>query len=1394
MDFVRGRGPKGLRAHRFTFVSGNRSLARGLALAQIVLGMLVIAGWVFRIPVLTQVLAGMVSMVASTAVCFILQGTASLLMLQSSPRGLRVGAAVAVVELVLTLVNLAQIVFRVSLGINLPSLHSWIDNINPVPGQMSFAATAAFAIAAIVIILRRWRDREWLDEIAQVLIALVFSSGLFALLGHVLQLGLLYSWYPYTRMALHTSVGMLTVAVSLWLVWRDGLAQPSDERRIAAMGVAALIVVPLLTGLVGICVLKADGEEALGRSLTLAHQARVDALLTMLEQYSARSAIMTTRPNLTRQLRLYSDDGRNMAAREGAKLVVESFLPHGFSSIALTTLDGRRLIVAGTPVDNPALEVPLHLDTPGAASLLWQDGLVLRNRHRVRDTGGEFAEVVTEQPLIDLSGKLLSASAVGHSADLLLCGPSALGPACFPSRDGHSPFSLPLSDEGALLPVAMAFRGGVGSIAFHEADGTMGIAAYGPVGDTGLASAIRTDAADLYRPIGRSLFWGLLMVLVVTALSAMLLRGAIRLLTSRLAFAERRYQIVVESLQEGVALFDDTGKIIARNRAAKRLLRVAAEGAEGQPSSSRSVSVIREDGTAWLREDFPPKRTLRTGVPETDVVMGIRREGGRTNWISVNTALTAGLMPGQERGVVVSFADITERRQVETLARQLDQRFRLLVEGVADYGIFMLGIGGHIVSWNRGAERIVGYHSSEIVGRHFSVFYPRADMRHGKPADDLRSAAEEGRFQAEGWRVRKDGRRFWANVVITAVRDDQNKLIGFSEVTRDLTERRQAEQQLARAHQFQSAILESAPCSIIATDPSGVIRSMNPAAERMLGYAASELVDVATIDALHVIGELAERRGVLEAELGVPIHRSAEALLVKARYSTTEEREWHYVRKDGSRFPVSLSVSALRDENQVITGFLNIAYDITERRRRDEIVQHGAHHDFLTGLANRALLHDRLRVALDHARREQRQLAVLALDLDHLKRVNDSLGHHVGDQLLIGVAQRLLSCVRASDTVARMGGDEFVVLLGNVDDTGGVERVAQAIVERVSEPMSIGTHELTVTPSIGISRFPADGEDADTLLRNADSAMYLAKSAGRNRYQSFSRDIEFAARARLDLEIAIRRALHQNEFELDYQPQFCIATGEIVGVEALLRWDDPQRGRILPADFVPVAEENGLILPIGEWVLRRACRDGQRLRRQTGRPLKLAVNLSSRQFRHDKIIAMIQSALEESGLEPRALELEITEDVLMVHPSETLERLRRIRALGVSIAIGDFGAGLSSLSYVTALAIDTLKIDRVFIDRLPESASDAAMAQAIVALARSLGIRVVAEGVETPEQLTFLVSRSDDDATDKAVCTTPDLCEYTVQGYLFCKPVARDEFLSRFEETRETGRRLIADA
>lgn len=466
-------------------------------------------------------------------------------------------------------------------------------------------------------------------------------------------------------------------------------------------------------------------------------------------------------------------------------------------------------------------------------------------------------------------------------------------------------------------------------------------------------------------------------------------------------------------------------------------------------------------------------------------------------------------------------------------------------------------------------------------------------------------------------------------------------------------------------------------------------------------------------------------------------------------------------RKDGGVYPKWLSVSVIRDDQGDIRYHVAHFTDVSTERATEAKIHYMAHHDMLTGLNNRFSLKDRLEHALAVARRESARVALLFIDLDRFKVINDTLGHHVGDELLIHVSRRLRQCVRESDLVARLGGDEFVVMLSGIEHSSSVAMVAEKLVMRVAEPYPVGAHTLYTTPSIGIAIYPMDGEDGETLMRNADAAMYHAKSAGRNNFQFFDAKMNEAAVERLGIEHALRLALGRDEFRLHFQPIIDLRTGKVSCVEALIRWQHPERGLLAPGMFIGVAEETGLIQPIGDWVIWAACRQLAAFREAGLTGVKMAINISAIQMRNSDLSVLARGVIEAYSLPPGDLVFEITESVAMEHPDETVRVLDLLRDMGVSLALDDFGTGYSSLSYLRMFALDKLKLDRSFVEEIGQDVDGQVICDATIGLAHNLGLTLVAEGVETEAQLDYLRDRGCD----------------LVQGYLFSKPLPAEQVM-----------------
>ena len=479
------------------------------------------------------------------------------------------------------------------------------------------------------------------------------------------------------------------------------------------------------------------------------------------------------------------------------------------------------------------------------------------------------------------------------------------------------------------------------------------------------------------------------------------------------------------------------------------------------------------------------------------------------------------------------------------------------------------------------------------------------------------------------------------------------------------------------------------------------------------------------------------------------------------------------VMGDGSVRHVRLHCDIRLDDNGRPAGVFGTIQDVTESKQVEERIRNLAYFDGLTQLPNRHYFIENVAKALHLAKRHGRVLGVLSMDLDQFKRINDTLGHSVGDKLLQSVAERLRDGIRAQDTLAlgdsdpalglaRLGGDEFCILLTEIRQFHDAARVARRILESLSAPFAIEGNELFVTTSIGIALYPLDGEDPESLIKNADAAMYYAKSQGRNNYQFYGKTMNSRALEKLAMESQLRKAIERTEFELHYQPKLDLRTGRISGAEALIRWRHPELGMVPPIDFIPLAEESGLIVPIGEWVLRAACEQSKLWQRRDCRRCHVAVNISSPHFRHSGLLPMVARILHETGLPPHCVEVEVTESMLMDDMETTLATLHRLKDMGLRLAIDDFGTGYSSLAYLKRFPLDALKVDRSFVKDTPGAADDAAITSAIIAMAHSLKLEVVAEGVETEAQLEFLRNRD---------------CEYA-QGYLISRPVPAKDFVA----------------
>lgn len=684
-----------------------------------------------------------------------------------------------------------------------------------------------------------------------------------------------------------------------------------------------------------------------------------------------------------------------------------------------------------------------------------------------------------------------------------------------------------------------------------------------------------------------------------------------------------------------------------------------------------------------------------------------------------------------------------ERRRAEQTLRQLS----LVVKQAAD-SVFITDPDGVIEYVNPAFEKLTGYEAAEVLGKtpaiissgqHDRAYYQR--LWHTLASGKI--------FRGTLINQRRNSELFYEEKVITPLKNEQGVITHFVSTGRDITARVLADEERNRL----AAILEATPDLVAILEPGGCMRYLNGAGRRLSGLTSDE--------------DISQRRVQDMFPEGV-----AQQLITEIFPAAQLDGAWHGETSlqlaDGSEVPVSQVVLAHRDAAGKIEYLSMIARDISERKRFEAELQHQATHDSLTGLPNRFLLADRCTTMLEHARRNSDCVAVMFLDMDNFKRINDSLGHAAGDALLQQAARRLQSSLRPSDTVARHGGDEFTVVVGELEGVESTLSVLRKIRTAFERPVLVGGQEIYVAFSIGIAIYPHDGDYVELLLRNADTAMYQAKSAGPNQYRFYASDMNVRGHELLSMETDLRRALEHNEFLLYYQPQIDLSTGGIIGVEALIRWQHPREGLVSPEDFIPLLEDTGLIVPVGEWVLRQACAEYRRFREAGFEQLRISVNVSANQFSDEHLLDKVRRALKDESMPTWALELEITENVVMQDPKIAANVLQELHGLGVRLAIDDFGTGYSSLAYLKRFPLDVLKVDQEFVRDVSSDASDAAIVEASISMAQKLGLVVVAEGVETAEQLEFLRSHHCDMA----------------QGYYMSRPLPSAELLELLRAKR----------
>jgi diguanylate cyclase (GGDEF)-like protein/PAS domain S-box-containing protein len=785
---------------------------------------------------------------------------------------------------------------------------------------------------------------------------------------------------------------------------------------------------------------------------------------------------------------------------------------------------------------------------------------------------------------------------------------------------------------------------------------------------------------------------------------------------------------------------------------------------------------------------------LLSNAQPVDIELRMRRQSGEVFWVQLVGYV---LDPTHtSAGTIWLITDRTEsREQAESLQLALLEN-QAILDGAA---LGMVVLRERVVlRCNPQFETLFGYAPGTMQGMSIRPLYQNESDFEWIGTNLYPQLASGGAVTHEVSVKCSDGSLFWVHMSGRQLGAGSPMSGATLWLYEDISENRSIEEALQTAHVLNHAVCESAGAALIATDTQGIIQLFNTAAERMLGYTAQELQFLQTPALLHDPAEVVAYAEQLTLELGEVLEPGFDLFCIKARLNGKDEQEWTYIGKSGQRIPVLLCVTALRAASGEISGYLGMATDITERHKarqatelaqlelEDKVRQRTAelaesnvrlqaevteradierqmrelaHFDPVTSLPNRNLLLDRMRQALLQAQRNGEHVAVMFLDLDRFKNINDTLGHQVGDALLRQVAVRLSMALRTTDTLARIGGDEFVLILPGLDAASHVEGVADKLISALQAPMAVQEHALHITTSIGICIYQQDGADTDVLLRNADTAMYQAKAAGRNTFRFFTETMNQEADRHYRIESALRTGVRDNELRLLYQPLVDMRSNRIFGVEALVRGQSPTLGLVPPIQFIGIAEETDLIVQIDSWVFRTACEQAAQWRRQGFDDLTLAVNLSARQFRRKDLVEFIAGVLAQTGYPAHLLELEITESALMHNVSEVIQTLDRLVALGVHLAIDDFGTGYSSLAYLKRFPMRKLKIDQSFVRDIGKADSDLGIVKTVIALAQTLRLDLLAEGVETQAHLMTLRALGCD----------------RFQGYLFSKPVMAEQ-------------------
>ncbi|MBF0454423.1 MAG: EAL domain-containing protein [Magnetococcales bacterium] len=815
-----------------------------------------------------------------------------------------------------------------------------------------------------------------------------------------------------------------------------------------------------------------------------------------------------------------------------------------------------------------------------------------------------------------------------------------------------------------------------------------------------------------------------------------------------------KYSVLFDESPVGYFVFDQRQRVLETNHAAARLLNIAKPALLNKPI----VKHVTRSDTRKLSQHLT---RVFAGDRASDEIQLLPLDG-----VAIPCVFQSHQIIDTDREQPVSLTvvfDISERKKSEQQIAMLAERNRRILDAARE-GIVGISREGKIIFANSAAETMLQWPDTKLLGGSPQEILKPQDEK-GQPvlaqnfALYLTLKDGEDRSLSEHSFQRRDKSRFQVEYNV-APTFEENTISGLVMTFRDITQRKLAEEAVRKATdkleerveartralkkvndriRLTAQVFDSTSEAIVITDGSNKMVEVNPAFSNITGYSSAE-----------VIGR---DPGFMKSG------RHDRAFYSEMWRSIWKNGFWQGEiwdrRKSGEIYPKWLSINTVKNSANQLVNCIGVFSDISIVKSAEAKLERLAFFDGLTNLPNRALFKTRLEHEFSSAQRHKRKIALFFLDLDNFKHVNDSLGHAAGDQLLVEMADRIKACVRVSDTVSRLGGDEFTVILTDVEDEASISHVAYNILRALKRPVELGEHQVTVGCSIGITLYPDDGIESEVLIKNADAAMYHAKAMGRNSCAFFTEELNTRSLNRMDIENGLRLALQENHLTLHYQPKIDSATNQVVGMEALVRWNRPEVGLVSPGEFIPIAEESGMILEIGEWVLREACQTMVALVKEGVAPPTVSVNLSIRQLKQLDLVEKLQMVLEETQLHPHLLELEITESMMADNVEEAITKLTKIRQMGISIAVDDFGTGYSSLSYLKRFPIHTLKIDRSFVKDVPGHEDDVAIVHAIISLAHSLGLSTVAEGVETVEQSHFL----------------NDIDCQNMQGYLFSPPM-----------------------